>query len=109
MAFATHYHQLNELTNFYPSVANYHIVVREEGDRIEFIHKIEKGGTDKSYGIHVGKLAGIPEKVLERAKEIQENIEGKETITIKQEFKREISRKNKGKVKEQSKHLGEFI
>jgi DNA mismatch repair protein MutS len=85
--FATHYHQLNKLSEFYPTIENYNVSVREEGEKIEFLHKIVKGGTDKSYGIYVGKLAGIPSKVLDRAKEVQENIEEKEDIVIKKDFR----------------------
>ena len=70
--FATHYHQLNELASFYDTIENYNVMVREEGEKVEFIRKIVKGGTDKSYGIYVGKLAGLPKKVLDRAKEVQQ-------------------------------------
>lgn len=108
--FATHYHQLNDLAEFYPTIENYNVLVREEGEKVEFIRKIIKGGTDKSYGIYVGKLAGIPERVLARAKEIQLNIEEKEEIRIKQEFKKKIESRAKGKHKEQKgKGLGEFL
>ena len=111
--FATHYHQLNKLSEFYSNIENYNVEVREEGDDVEFIRKIVKGGTDKSYGIYVGKLAGIPSRVLDRAKEVQVNIEEKEEIIIKQEFEksmRDISgklklKKNYGK----SKKLDEFM
>ncbi len=91
--FATHYHQLNKLTDYYPTIENYNVLVREEGDNVEFIRKIVKGGTDKSYGIYVGKLAGIPSKVLERARDVQKNIEDKEEIVIKQEFKPIVKKK----------------
>ncbi|MFW5704839.1 MAG: DNA mismatch repair protein MutS [Nanoarchaeota archaeon] len=84
--FATHYHQLNKLQDFYEGIVNYQVLVREEGEEIEFIHKIIKGGTDKSYGIYVGKIAGIPQKVLDRAKDIQLNIEEKEEIKISQKI-----------------------
>jgi len=57
--FATHYHQLNELTAILDSVKNYRIEVKEEGEDVIFLHKIVEGGTDKSYGIHVAKLAGM--------------------------------------------------
>jgi DNA mismatch repair protein MutS len=105
--FATHYHQLNELTNFYDTIKNYHVLVREEGENVEFIHKIAQGGTDKSYGIYVGKLAGVPQKVLDRAKAIQAGIEDKEEIIIKKEFINNLRGK---KIKDdKSKSLGEFI
>ncbi len=111
--FATHYHQLNKLADFYPTIVNYNVEVREEGERIEFIRKIVKGGTDKSYGIYVGKLAGIPARVLERAKEVQKNIEDKEEIMIKHEFKKSLEKRKfkakKTKSDDKNKGLGEFI
>lgn len=109
--FATHYHQLNKLSDFYPTIKNYNVLVREEGENVEFIRKIVKGGTDKSYGIYVGKLAGIPDKVLERAREIQLNIEEKEEIRIKQEFKRSLEHRAKGVEKKENKNkeLGSFL
>ena len=68
--FATHYHELTELEGKLPGVNNYCISVKESGDDIVFLRKIIKGGADKSYGIQVAKLAGVPEVVLSRAKEI---------------------------------------
>lgn len=68
--FATHYHELTELEGTIESVNNYCIAVKEQGDDIVFLRKIVKGGADKSYGIQVAKLAGIPESVINRAKEI---------------------------------------
>ena len=68
--FATHYHELTELEGTLPGVNNYCIAVKEQGDDIVFLRKIVKGGADKSYGIQVAKLAGIPENVINRAKEI---------------------------------------
>lgn len=68
--FATHYHELTELEGKLQGVNNYCIAVKEQGDDIVFLRKIVKGGADKSYGIQVAKLAGVPENVLKRAKEI---------------------------------------
>jgi len=73
--FATHYHELTELALLLDGVRNYNIAVREWKDEIIFLHKIVEGGTDKSYGIHVARLAGIPRKVVERAKVILANLE----------------------------------
>jgi DNA mismatch repair protein MutS len=73
--FATHYHELTELALLLDGVRNYNIAVREWKDEIIFLHKIIEGGTDKSYGIHVARLAGIPRKVIERAKAILANLE----------------------------------
>ncbi|MCC8029960.1 MAG: DNA mismatch repair protein MutS [Lachnospiraceae bacterium] len=73
--FATHYHELTELEGKLSNVKNYCIAVREKGDDIVFLRKIIPGGADKSYGIQVAKLAGVPEAVIERAKEICEELE----------------------------------
>ena len=70
--FATHYHELTELEGKLPGINNYCIAVKENGDDIVFLRKIVKGGADKSYGIQVARLAGVPETVLHRAKEIVE-------------------------------------
>lgn len=72
--FATHYHELTELEGKLDSVNNYCIAVKEQGDDIVFLRKIIKGGADKSYGIQVAKLAGVPEMVLNRAKELVEKL-----------------------------------
>jgi DNA mismatch repair protein MutS len=73
--FATHYHELTELERLYGGVKNLHVAVREWGEEIVFMHKIETGGTDKSYGIHVARLAGTPKPVVTRAREILANLE----------------------------------
>ena len=72
--FATHYHELTELEGKIDNVNNYCIAVKEKGDDIVFLRKIVKGGADKSYGIQVAKLAGVPESVISRAKEIAEEL-----------------------------------
>jgi len=73
--FATHYHELTELEMNLPGVKNYNVAVREWNDEIVFLRKIVPGGTDKSYGIHVARLAGLPGKVIERAKDILNALE----------------------------------
>jgi len=65
--FATHYHQLTELAELCPGVTNWNVAVREHRDRVIFLHRITRGGTDKSYGVHVARLAGVPDEVVERA------------------------------------------
>ena len=72
--FATHYHELTELEGKISGVNNYCIAVKEKGDDIVFLRKIVKGGADKSYGIQVAKLAGVPEPVIQRAKELVEEL-----------------------------------
>jgi DNA mismatch repair protein MutS len=73
--FATHYHELTELARLLPATKNYNVAVREWGDHIVFLRKIVPGGTDKSYGIQVARLAGLPAPVLQRAKEILRQLE----------------------------------
>jgi DNA mismatch repair protein MutS len=73
--FATHYHELTELAELFENVKNCNVAVREWMDEVIFLHKILPGGTDKSYGIHVAKLAGLPKTILERSKEILEELE----------------------------------
>lgn len=73
--FATHYHHLNELENLLPRIKNYRAAVLEEGDKVVFLYRIVPGGTDRSYGIQVARLAGLPERVVERAKEILVTLE----------------------------------
>lgn len=73
--FATHYHELTELARLLPATKNYNVAVREWGDQVIFLHKIVPGGTDKSYGIQVARLAGLPAPVLKRAKEVLRQLE----------------------------------
>lgn len=78
--FATHYHELTELEGKLDGVQNYCIAVKEDGEDIVFLRKIIKGGADRSYGIQVARLAGVPEEVLVRAKELSDKLEdGKAT------------------------------
>lgn len=78
--FATHYHELTELEEILPGVKNYSIAVKEQGDDIIFLRKIINGGTDRSYGIQVARLAGLPQIVIQRAKEILLTLECQEDI-----------------------------
>ena len=73
--FATHYHELIGLAELLPLVANYNVAVAEEGDDVAFLHRLVPGGADRSYGIHVGRLAGLPRDVVSRAREILKNLE----------------------------------
>jgi len=68
--FATHYHELTELADLLPGVRNYHVSVKESGSNIIFLRKVEPGSADKSYGVEVARLAGLPPSVIERAREI---------------------------------------
>jgi DNA mismatch repair protein MutS len=75
--FATHYHELVELAETLPRVKNFNVAVAEEGDRVIFLHKIVPGGTDRSYGIHVAQLAGLPRSVTNRATEVLASLESR--------------------------------
>ncbi len=98
--FATHYHELTELEGKIENVNNYCIAVKEKGDDIVFLRKIVKGGADKSYGIQVAKLAGVPDLVINRAKEIVEELSEEDITTRVSEIatKDKVSKK-KPKVK----------
>jgi len=78
--YATHYHHLNELADSLPRVKNFRIAVKEEGDRVVFLRKIVPGGTDRSYGIQVARLAGLPHEVIERAKEVLWTLEQSNSV-----------------------------
>ncbi|MCR5691457.1 MAG: DNA mismatch repair protein MutS [Eubacterium sp.] len=80
--FATHYHELTELEGKLDGVQNYCIAVKEDGEDIVFLRKIVKGGADRSYGIQVAKLAGVPEDVLSRAREIADQLESKDSLSL---------------------------
>lgn len=76
--FATHYHELNEMAELFPRIRNYKVEVREYGDKVIFLHKVSQGGADHSYGIQVAQMAGLPQFVTARAKEVLANLESKE-------------------------------
>lgn len=73
--FATHYHELNEMTNLFPRIKNFNVSVKEAGDKIIFMRKLIEGGSNHSFGIHVAELAGMPRKVVGRAKEVLKQLE----------------------------------
>jgi len=75
--FATHYHELNGLANFFPQIANYQVLVREQEGHVEFIRKVVPGGASRSYGIQVAKMAGLPESVIARAQHLMNQMERK--------------------------------
>lgn len=100
--FATHYHELTELEGKMNNVNNYCIAVKECGDDIVFLRKIVKGGADKSYGIQVAKLAGVPDMVIDRAKEIVEQLSDNDITEKVQNIA--IDNKNDGKAKKQPKY-----
>jgi DNA mismatch repair protein MutS len=80
--FATHYHELNELASILPNVANYQVTVKELPDQIIFLHQVQPGGADKSYGIEAGRLAGLPTVVIQRARQVMGQIEKHSKIAL---------------------------
>ena len=80
--FATHYHELTDMEEEFPGIVNYNIAAKKRGDSITFLRKIVRGGTDDSYGIEVAKLAGVPNDVVKRAKEILKDIESGAVRTV---------------------------
>ncbi|MGQ9546899.1 MAG: DNA mismatch repair protein MutS, partial [Dehalococcoidia bacterium] len=75
--FATHYHELVDLADILPRVKNFNVAVAEKGDKVIFLHKVVPGGSDRSYGIHVAQLAGLPKSVIARAQEVLAELEGR--------------------------------
>jgi DNA mismatch repair protein MutS len=78
--FATHYHELTQLSDSLVAVRNYNVSVREVGDQVLFLHRLQPGGADRSYGIEVGRLAGLPPAVLKRAKELLKLLEAEQIL-----------------------------
>jgi DNA mismatch repair protein MutS len=91
--FATHYHELAQLAGKLPSLRNYNVLVHEGPEGIVFLHKIAAGSTDKSYGIHVAQLAGLPEEVLERAREVLAELETRPVATKESSRRRRRGRR----------------
>ncbi|MCM8529640.1 MAG: DNA mismatch repair protein MutS [Lentisphaeraceae bacterium] len=105
--FATHYHELTELSLTQKGIANFNVAVKEWDEKIIFLHKILPGGTDKSYGIYVARLAGLPSSVIDRSKEVLNNLEGSAVSNTGQPSiaKKNNSRKKKNEVNEQQPSL----
>lgn len=80
--FATHYHELTELADLLPGVRNYNVAVSESDGKVVFLHKIIPGGADRSYGIHVAQIAGLPKPVIQRANEILKQLEASSGTTL---------------------------
>ena len=96
--FATHYHELNELADVFPRIKNYKVDVREYDDKVIFLHKVMPGFADHSYGIQVAQMAGLPEEVTERAKQVLKNLESSELVVRTREKKEVRFEKRDGEV-----------
>ena len=88
--FATHYHELTELEEKLDGVKNYSVAVKEKGENVIFLRKIVKGGTDESYGIHVAKLAGVPQPIIKRSNEILRTLERKVKVNAEQKESKKV-------------------
>ena len=91
--FATHYHELTELEELLPRVKNYSVAVRKKGDEIAFLHRLVPGGCDRSYGIEVARLAGMPQELILRVREVLSRLEQND-LTLSRSAAR-LSRKRK--------------
>jgi DNA mismatch repair protein MutS len=100
--FATHYHELNEMAEIFPRIKNMRVEVKEYGDKVIFLHKVSSGSADHSYGIQVAQMAGLPTFVTNRAKEILNNLEGKELTPY------EVKQKKIAKFKQNKDQLNLF-
>lgn len=100
--FATHYHELNEMAEIFPKIKNYKVEVREYDDKVIFLHKVNPGRADHSYGIQVAQMAGLPLFVTNRAKEVLENLESKELTPY------EIKKEKLKKLKSDDKQISLF-
>ena len=96
--FATHYHELNELADVFPRIKNYKVDVREYDDKVIFLHKVMPGFADHSYGIQVAQMAGLPEEVTERGKQVLKNLESSELVVRTREKKEVRFEKRDGEV-----------
>ncbi|MGD1044270.1 MAG: DNA mismatch repair protein MutS [Bacteroidota bacterium] len=92
--FATHYHELNELADVFTRIKNYKVDVREYGDKVIFLHKVMPGFADHSYGIQVAQMAGLPEEITERAKQVLKNLESSELV-VRTKEKKEVRSENR--------------
>jgi DNA mismatch repair protein MutS len=82
--FATHYHELTQLSEELPALRNFNVAVREVGDQVLFLHRLQPGGADRSYGIEVGRLAGLPDAVIARARAVLQSLEGEQLVAALQ-------------------------
>jgi len=98
--FATHYHELNEMAELFPKIRNYKVEVREYDDKVIFLHKVNPGRADHSYGIQVAQMAGLPLFVTNRAKEVLNNLESKELTPyeIKKERLKKLKQENDNQI-----------
>jgi len=80
--FATHYHELNQISEYIDNVDNYQVLVQYKNNSLSFLHKVKRGGASKSYGIEAARLAGVPQEVINNAKVILDNLEKNSSNTI---------------------------
>jgi len=94
--FATHYHELNEMAKSFKRIKNFHVSVKEAGDKVIFLRKLQPGGTEHSFGIHVAEMAGMPKSIVKRANEILGQFEKNESKTIAARPVKQINQQREG-------------
>lgn len=107
--FATHYHELIDMADKYERIQNYHISVREVGNKVIFLRKLEMGGSEHSFGIHVARMAGMPSQVIKRANVILELLESKSESVVEKGQKNEKTSKNSAKIQPDAGYQLSFI
>lgn len=107
--FATHYHELIDMADKYERIQNYHISVREVGNKVIFLRKLEMGGSEHSFGIHVARMAGMPSQVIKRANVILELLETKSESVVEKGQKNEKTSKNSAKIQPDAGYQLSFI
>jgi DNA mismatch repair protein MutS len=107
--FATHYHELNEMTTYFSRIKNYNVSVKELNNKIIFLRKLQEGGSEHSFGIHVARMAGMPKEVLDRANDILKKLEKDHELDITDKDKRELSSLDGIKTKSKSDYQLSFF
>ena len=92
--FATHYHELNQMADTFKRIKNYHVTVKEINNKVIFLRKLVQGGTEHSFGIHVARMAGMPNEVLQRATEILKELENSQHEELSKSLSANKSKKD---------------
>jgi DNA mismatch repair protein MutS len=107
--FATHYHELNEMTTYFSRIKNYNVSVKELNNKIIFLRKLQEGGSEHSFGIHVARMAGMPKEVLDRANDILKKLEKDHELDISDKEERVLSNLDGIKTKSKSDYQLSFF
>jgi DNA mismatch repair protein MutS len=107
--FATHYHELNEMTTYFSRIKNYNVSVKELNNKIIFLRKLQEGGSEHSFGIHVARMAGMPKEVLDRANDILKKLEKDHELDITDHEENQLSHFDTSKMKSKSDYQLSFF